>query len=225
MKLVGVAVRLFLAVFVVLLAAPPDAWAHHPVRGDPVAGRLVAKACIACHGGDGLGPVAGFPSLHGQQESYLIKQLVEMRHAAKERAGDAKPRPADVEKLLHSARSNEIMDEVVYDLTDDDIKNVSAFYSQRKCPAGPGPVPTPPPVEIRCQVCHGKTGVAETRHLPNIAGQDYDYLLKQLMQFKAASEGDGDQRSRTVMESQVRTLSEQDIRDLARFYSSLTCTH
>lgn len=218
--------RLFPLILICGVLVSFEARAHHPVRGDPVAGRAVASACIGCHGGDEMAPVAGFPTLHGQKENYLIKQLIEMRRAARVRAGEAKPRETDVTNLIHSARSNEVMDRFVLDLTDDQIKNVSAYYSQLACIEKTGKVPIPPPFEVRCQVCHGENGVATSPHLPNIAGQDYDYLLRQLRHFKAASEGSEDEkRRRAVMESQMRILSEQDIRDVAHYYAALTCSH
>lgn len=202
------------------------AWAHHPVRGDAAAGREVSKACLACHGGDRMAAVPGFPSLTGQNESYLIKQLVEMRRSAQVRVGTAAPRPPDVEKLLGTARSNEIMDPFVINLTDKDIENVAAYYSSLPCDArkqAPAPLPV---FETRCQVCHGKDGLSPSPHLPNLAGQNYDYLLAQLYQFKAASEKTGDEkRRRAAMESQVRTLSDDDIRAVAKYYASLTCSH
>src|SRR5690606_27938717 len=102
-KFLDIPVRAFLLILA-LVSFASSASAHHAVRGDPAAGRAVASACLACHGGQGLGPVAGIPTLAGQNESHLIKQLVEMRRAAKEREGTAEARPPEVESLLHSAR-------------------------------------------------------------------------------------------------------------------------
>ena len=67
-----------------------------------------------------------------------------------------------------------------------------------------------------CAACHGAQGVAIAPNFPNLAGQAASYLYVQLKEFH-----DG-QRYDPVMTGQAATLSDDDMRDLASYYASLT---
>lgn len=65
-----------------------------------------------------------------------------------------------------------------------------------------------------CQVCHGKQGnQAVDRNTPILAGQHADYLVHAL---KAYRSGD---RQNPIMSGFAGDLSDQDIKDLAAWYS------
>ena len=79
-----------------------------------------------------------------------------------------------------------------------------------------------------CFGCHAVYGVSNTRDVPNLAGQNDLYLVKQLKEFQI-SHGSGDSsgvfgRHSKVMDMQVTKLSDEDIWDLATFYSERSCT-
>lgn len=65
-----------------------------------------------------------------------------------------------------------------------------------------------------CVACHGEKGVSSNPAWPNLAGQHADYIVKQLQDYK-----EGKKRSDPNMDSIVADLSEQDMEDLAAFYS------
>ncbi|KTD20166.1 c-type cytochrome [Legionella londiniensis] len=65
-----------------------------------------------------------------------------------------------------------------------------------------------------CAACHGTKGISTNPQWPSLAGQHAAYLAKQLRDFKA----DG-QRPSAVMTPIANPLTEQDIEDLAIFYS------
>jgi cytochrome c553 len=67
-----------------------------------------------------------------------------------------------------------------------------------------------------CAACHGADGNSPTDMFPKIAGQGEGYLYKQLMEFKSGA------RENAVMASMVASLSEQDMADLAAYFSSQT---
>lgn len=67
-----------------------------------------------------------------------------------------------------------------------------------------------------CAACHGQDGNSVNPEWPNLAGQHADYIIKQLTEFK-----DGD-RSNALMSPQAAGLSEQDMQDLAAYFSSET---
>lgn len=68
-----------------------------------------------------------------------------------------------------------------------------------------------------CSACHGANGVSPTPIWPNLAGQKELYLIKQIKAFR-----DGD-RNDPSMSPMVKPLSDQDIDNLAAYYSSLSC--
>lgn len=69
-----------------------------------------------------------------------------------------------------------------------------------------------------CTGCHGITGwrnAYPSYHVPKIAGQNYDYIVAALTEYKTG------QRKHSTMRAQGESLSEQDIRDIAAWISSV----
>lgn len=66
-----------------------------------------------------------------------------------------------------------------------------------------------------CAGCHGDKGVSEIDDFPSLAGQNANYLYKQLRDY-----ADG-HREHPLMSSVAQGLSEQDSTDLAAWFSSL----
>ena len=74
-----------------------------------------------------------------------------------------------------------------------------------------------------CAACHGPDGNSMIDMNPKIAGQHEKYLVKQLMEFKLASQTGGEEgRNNAVMNGMAAPLSEQDMKDLAAYFSSQT---
>ncbi|MGQ3891693.1 c-type cytochrome [Legionella sp. CNM-4043-24] len=67
-----------------------------------------------------------------------------------------------------------------------------------------------------CVACHGPQGNSSNPEWPNLAGQHAQYLLKQLKDFKA-----GKTRNAASMTAMVASLSEDDMKALASYYSRL----
>ncbi|AOJ02367.1 MULTISPECIES: c-type cytochrome [Burkholderia] len=67
---------------------------------------------------------------------------------------------------------------------------------------------------MRCTMCHGARGMSDANS-PNLAGQYAAVIYKQLKDFQAGA------RTNAVMAPMVVNLSDQDMRDLAAFYSYL----
>ena len=65
-----------------------------------------------------------------------------------------------------------------------------------------------------CAACHGVDGNSSSPVWPKLAGQHEEYIVKQLMDFKAGK------RENAQMTPMAINLSEQDINDLATYYSS-----
>lgn len=65
-----------------------------------------------------------------------------------------------------------------------------------------------------CQACHGPDGNSPTPNFPNLAGQYEDYLLHSLKGYKSGT------RMNAIMAGMAAPLSEQDMKDLAAYYSN-----
>lgn len=78
---------------------------------------------------------------------------------------------------------------------------------------------------VTCAACHGADGNSAIAMNPKIAGQHANYIVKQLTEFKLASQTGGKEgRNNAVMNGMAAVLSEQDILDLAAYYSSQEST-
>jgi cytochrome c553 len=65
-----------------------------------------------------------------------------------------------------------------------------------------------------CAACHGPDGNQPTTpDFPRLAGQHPDYLLKALRDYKSGA------RKNPIMAGQVANLTQQDMADLAAFFS------
>ena len=165
-------------------------------------GRKKAEACVACHGPDGNSVVPLFPILAGQTSRYLYLELRDFKEGR---------------------RTDPQMSPMAAPLTRDDMFDLAAFFAAQK------PRPTGFKVdEVRaargkakadetlCTMCH-LGGFAGQNEIPRVAGQHYEYIVKQLRDFK--------NRVRTndagSMTSVARTLSDQDIEDLGHYLASL----
>jgi cbb3-type cytochrome c oxidase subunit III len=65
-----------------------------------------------------------------------------------------------------------------------------------------------------CTTCHGNDGNSAAAAYPNLAGQTAEYLVKQMKDLK---EG---RRISQVMSTMIQIMSDQDIQDLAEYFSS-----
>ena len=67
-----------------------------------------------------------------------------------------------------------------------------------------------------CAACHGADGNSATPDFPRIAGQQNDYIVKALSDYKSGARKD------PVMGAMAVNLSKQDMEDLAAYFSSQT---
>ncbi|MBS3649053.1 c-type cytochrome [Pseudaminobacter sp. 19-2017] len=67
----------------------------------------------------------------------------------------------------------------------------------------------------QCETCHGLDGLAKIAEAPNIAGQNEQYLIKQLLAFKSGA------LKSEMMSIVAQALSESDIEDLAAYYAAI----
>jgi cytochrome c553 len=67
----------------------------------------------------------------------------------------------------------------------------------------------------QCQACHGMDGLSKLPEAPNLRGQVEDYLAKSLHDYKSGA------RRNDMMTVMASELSEDEIANLAAYYSSL----
>ena len=72
-------------------------------------------------------------------------------------------------------------------------------------------------LSVSCTACHGPAGISIVPLWPNLAGQKEEYLIKQLKAFRSG------ERKNPPMLPFVAPLSDEDMEDLAAYYSSLKC--
>lgn len=65
-----------------------------------------------------------------------------------------------------------------------------------------------------CAACHNADGNSTTTQYPKLAGQSADYLVKQLQEYKNGT------RVNAIMAGMAAPLSQQDMEDLAAYFSS-----
>jgi cytochrome c553 len=71
---------------------------------------------------------------------------------------------------------------------------------------------------LACQTCHGLDGKAKLPEAPNLAGQNAIYLVKALKDYRSGA------RKNDMMSLVAPTLKDQDIDDLAAYFSAIEVT-
>lgn len=91
----------------------------------------------------------------------------------------------------------------------------AAFLTIVSGPARAGPKYDLAKVVAECAACHGPDGIGNDVEIPNLAGQHDRYLYTQLQHFRNG------RRPHKEMAYESRHLSDEEMRDLARYYSQL----
>jgi cytochrome c553 len=95
-----------------MLVSITGLWLHPALAGEAAAGKAKAEAmCQTCHGVDGVATTAMVANLSGQRKEYLKIQL---------------------EAYRSGRRQHEQMSIIAKMLTDEDIENLSEWYSSIK---------------------------------------------------------------------------------------------
>ena len=69
-----------------------------------------------------------------------------------------------------------------------------------------------------CAVCHGLNGIAKNPDAPNLAGNNAQYIIKQLKAFKSG------ERKHEQMSIIAQSLSDADIANLAAWFAAMKVT-
>lgn len=170
--------------------------------GDP--SRNIA-ACIGCHGKEGNSEVLIYPNLAKQHAQYIEKQL---------------------HNFKASTRTNYAMNQFAGAMTDEDIADMGAYLADTKAVANVKVKRVATVAVITeaaiageakaavCASCHGAGGNSLVTMYPKLAGQNAEYITKQLKEFKSGARKD------PIMAGMVAALSEQDMSELGAYFAS-----
>ncbi len=213
-------------------AADPAAAAPAPVvadtgpakAGDPKAGQTKAGACAACHGLDGNSADPANPKLAGQHEQYIWRQL----------------------KLFKSGeRENPIMLGMAATLTEQDMRDIGAYFGSQKVIAGvadeaviaEGPNAGKKFYQVgetlyrsgkpsagvpACAACHGPAGAGMPGpSYPAVGGQHAAYVAARLTAFRDGMVWGKDKNANVIMSQAAKGLSDEEIQGLASYLQGL----
>ena len=190
-----------IALVAIMLAAIACSSSLH--AADIAAGKAKAELCVGCHGENGISQMENMPSLAAQPDQFVQWQLVFFR------AG---------------TRKNEQMQPIVEQLTNEDIRNLGAYYASLPPPkprADDDPDLSSKGAQAaagrRCAVCHTDS-YAGTKAVARVAGQREDYLVKALRDYKSGVRAGG---AMAAMADIAFPLSEEEIEALAHYLAHL----
>lgn len=189
------------------------AWAQD-IKGDAKAGEGIAAMCIGCHGIKGY--QASFPEVYrvpmisGQSAKYIVAAL----NAYKK--GD---------------RRHPTMRAISESLTDQNMADLAAFYSEHGLPGGKSAAskdPRPASAAVtallakaNCASCHGANFSSPIDpSYPKIGGQHADYLFVALKAYKKdANQVVG--RNNAIMAGFAKQYSNAELKQIANYLASI----
>jgi cytochrome c553 len=192
-----------------LIAAPALAAETAVPKADAKKGEAIASGvCGACHTADGSRGSPANPILQGQHPEYLAKQLAEFKSGV---------------------RKNAVMAGFAATLSEDDMRNVAAFYAAKQ--AKPGFAKDKTLVALgekiyrggiaekkvpACAGCHAPNGAGIPAQYPRLGGQHADYTEAQLNAFRG-----GVRANNAQMTAIAAKLSDREIKAVSDYIAGL----
>ena len=169
---------------------------------DAAAGKEKAAVCGACHGADGNSTIAKYPILAGQNARYIYLQLRDFKEGR---------------------RKDSLMSPMAATLSKKDMLDLGAYFSAQK-PTNQNSKGDSSLVAkgkavadaAICTMCH-LGGFSGQNEIPKTGGQHYEYVLKQLKDFKAKRRTN-DAGNMTAV---LRTIPDEDLVAVAAYVASL----
>jgi len=194
------------------------------MRIPPQSGRQIATtettteaagACARCHGADQRGPNSRLvPILHGQPVEFLISAL---------------------EGYASARRASGIMQPVATDLSPENLKQVASYYAGLTPPAARADRPDDTAslergrtlaergdMDAKVPACRDCHSTGSLKIYPRLAGQNGAYMINRLQLWKSGFASHSD--TEAIMAPIARSLNEQQIDDVSRYFSSLNAS-
>ncbi len=166
------------------------------------------NVCSACHTSDGSRGAPGNPILQGQHPEYIVKQLSDFK------AGK---------------RKNPVMQGFAATLSEQDMRNVAAFYAGKKPVAGAAKNKETVALGEKifrggvadrnipaCSGCHSPNGAGIPAQYPRLGGQHADYTEAQLKAYR-----DGGRANSAQMTGVAAKLNDREIKALSDYIAGL----
>ncbi|ULJ63554.1 cytochrome c4 [Wielerella bovis] len=180
--------------------------------------QIAENMCASCHAADGNSAIATYPKLAGQHASFIFRETLAIKKGERTTGAAATMTP------------------MVQNLSDDDIRNVAAYYAKQNPKAGeanPNENPTlgariyrgglPDKKVPACMACHGPSGAGTlgggtaVNAFPRLGGQHASYVVTQL---KAYASGERTSPN-SMMEDVAKRMSEEDMKAVGNFIQGL----
>jgi cytochrome c553 len=169
---------------------------------DAAAGKDKAAVCVACHGADGNSTIVQNPILAGQTARYIYLQLRDFKEGR---------------------RKDPLMSPMAANLSKKDMLDLGAYFSAQKPTSQNSKGDTSLVTKGKavadaaiCTMCH-LGGFSGQNEIPKTGGQHYEYVLKQLQDFKVKRRTN-DAGNMTAV---LRTIPDEDLKALAAYVASL----
>jgi len=171
------------------------------IAQDAAAGKEKALVCSVCHGADGNSTIPQNPILAGQTARYVYLQLRDFKEGR---------------------RKDPFMTGIAANLSKKDMFDLAAYFSAQKN-NGQNSRGDTSKVEhgkavadaALCTMCH-LGGFSGQNEIPKAGGQHYEYVLKQLQDFKAKRRTN-DAGNMTAV---LRSIPDEDLEALAAYVAS-----
>ena len=192
-----------------VLAAPADV-----AKGKKTA----ETVCGACHAADGNSGIAMYPKLASQHADYIFKQTINIKKGDRNNGASGAMKP------------------MVQSLSDDDIRNVSAYYSQQAAKAGEANPKQNPELGAKiyrggiadkkipaCMSCHSPTGAGMAgggtaiAAYPRLGGQHSSYVTDQLKAYASGAR----KSPNNMMEDIASRMNEEEMQAVGNFIQGL----
>jgi cytochrome c553 len=161
-----------------------------PPFGDPDAGEPLTAVCGGCHGARGIGQDPLVPNLAGQEPVYLVNAIKAYRGMERSHEG------------------------MITDQSDEEIENIASFYSVQAAGSVSEAGAQTTDVIAKCERCHGQAAGQSTMVVPVLKGQQQEYLLRVMKQYR-----DGE-RGSSMMHKMSSGYSDELLEEIAAWYAS-----
>lgn len=179
-------------------------------EGSAEAGQAKSSTCVACHGVDGNSVNPEWPTIAGQHDAYIVKQL---------------------KAFKSGARQNPLMTPMAQPLSDQDMEDLAAYFSSQ---TANGLEADPSQVSLgqrlyrggdlekgvaACASCHGPAGHGNpAAQYPAIRGQHATYVAAQL---KAYRSGTRQTDQNQMMRGVAHSMTDDQIAAVAAYVQGL----
>jgi cytochrome c553 len=165
-------------------------------------------ACVSCHGAAGNSSIVQNPKLAAQHEAYIYKQLLDFKTPQ---------------------RNNPVMSPIAKAMTDEDMKNISAYLDKQAIK--PGAAKNKDTVELgkkifrggiaeknvpACAACHAANGAGIPAQFARLGGQHQDYTAAQLVAFRS-----GARKNSPQMTTIAKRMADDEIQAVADYIAGL----